>query len=212
MKKLILTIIVLIYTVNYSIAQDVDDIRRKIMVGARIGANYSNVFDSQGEDFTADSKLGFATGGFLAIPIGPYFGVQPEVMFSQRGFHAKGKILGGVYDMTRTTNYLDVPLFFAFKPAPFLTLLAGPQFSYLLSQKDDFKNGTTTIAQEKEFENDNIRKNVLCFVTGADINIRHFVLGARVGWDVQNNNGDGSSTTPRYKNVWLQGTVGIRMY
>ncbi len=212
MKKLILTIIALIYTVNCSVAQDVIDIRSKLMVGAKLGLSYSNVYDSQGEDFAADPKLGFVTGGFLAIPIGKYIGVQPEILFSQRGFHAKGRILGSTYEMTRTSNYLDVPLLFAFKPAAFITFLAGPQFSYLLSQKDEFKNATTSIAQEQEFENEDIRKNTLCFLTGVDINVKHLVLGARVGWDIQNNNNDGSSTTPRYKNVWYQATIGIRLY
>lgn len=139
-------------------------------------------------------------------------GIQPEVLFSQKGFRATGRILGGNYDLTRTSNYLDVPLLFALKPAPFLTLLVGPQFSYLLSQKDVFKNATTTIAQEQEFVNDNIRKNVLCVTGGVDININHVVLSARVGWDIQKNAGDGSATTPRYKNAWYQATVGYRLY
>jgi hypothetical protein len=32
----------------------------------------------------------------------------------------------------------------------------------------------------------------------------------RGSWDLKNNNGDGTSTTPRYKNVWYQATVGYR--
>jgi hypothetical protein len=64
-----------------------------------------------------------------------------------------------------------------------------------------------TSTQEKEFEND---KSVLCFVAGIDITMDQFVLGARAGWDLQNNNGDGTSTNPRYKNVWYQATLGFR--
>ena len=111
---------------------------------------------------------------------------------------------------TRTTNYIDVPLFLAIKPVSFLTLLVGPQFSYLLKQKDVFANGATTILQENEFENENIRKNTLCFIGGVNINVSHLVIGARAGWDSMNNNGNGTSTTPRYKNTWLQATVGFR--
>jgi len=90
--------------------------------------------------------------------------------------------------------------------------MAGPQYSYLLKQTDVFTNGSTSIAQEKEFENDNVRKNTLCFAGGMDINLKHIVLGVRAAWDVQNNNGDGSSTTPRYKNAWYQFTFGYRFY
>lgn len=188
------------------------DHRNNVIFGLKIGTNYSNVWDADGEDFEADSKFGFAGGGFLAIPFGNLFGIQPELLYSQKGFHGKGRILGGGYDFTRTTSFIDVPLFFSIKPVEYITLLVGPQYSYLVRRRDVFANATTTIAQEQEFENDNIRKNILCFVTGFDINMQHFALGGRAGWDVQNNNGDGSSTTPRYKNAWVQVTLGYRMF
>ncbi|MDP3557450.1 MAG: porin family protein [Bacteroidota bacterium] len=188
------------------------DFREELLFGLKAGANYSNVYDAQGEEFRANPKLGLAAGVFLAIPIGKYLGLQPELLYSQKGFQATGKILGNTYDFTRTTSYLDVPLLFAFKPSEFITLLAGPQYSYLLKQKDVFANATTSIAQEQEFVNDNVRKNTLCFLGGADITMKHLVLGVRAGWDLQNNNGDGTSTTPRYKNAWYQATIGYRLY
>ena len=114
--------------------------------------------------------------------------------------------------MTRTTTYFAIPLLATFKPTSFFTLLAGPQFSFLLKQRDVFANGTTSIAQETLFMNENIRRNILGFTVGFDVNSRHWVLGGRAGWDVQNNNGDGSKTTPRYNNAWLQATFGYRLY
>jgi len=107
-------------------------------------------------------------------------------------------------------NYIDIPILVAFKPIEYLTILAGPQYSYLIEQKDEFDNPISDFEIVKEFENDNIRKNTLCFVAGADGYLDQFVFGARVGFDLFNNNGDGTSTTPRYKNVWLQITAGIR--
>jgi hypothetical protein len=214
MKKLIFTIASIIALINAGVAQKDNkngtDLREKLTFGFKIGANYSNVYDSKGEAFRADAKLGFAGGAFLAIPIGKYIGVQPEILFSQKGFRATGRLLGNTYDFTRTTNYIDVPLLFAFKPSEFLTILAGPQYSYLLSQKDVFATASTSIEQELEFKNDNVRKNTMCITGGADINIKHFVIGARLGWDIWNNNGNGTSTTPRYKNVWYQATIGYR--
>ena len=64
--------------------------------------------------------------------------------------------------------------------------------------------------QETEFENDNLRKNTLCFKGGVDINLKNIVLSARAGWDILKNNGSEASTTPRYKNVWYQATIGYR--
>jgi hypothetical protein len=113
--------------------------------------------------------------------------------------------------LSRTTNYIDVPVLFSVKPGRVITLLAGPQFSYLMRQKDVFKSSTLNTAQAQEFRNDDIRKNTLSFLGGIDFNLNRFVVGTRMGWDVLNNNGDGTSTTPRYKNVWLQATVAYRL-
>lgn len=182
--------------------------RDKVHIGAKIGFNYANVYDSKGEDFNADAKLGLAIGGFISIPIGVYFGVQPELLFSQKGFKGSGKLLGLEYDFKRTTSYIDLPLYFTVKPSEFITVLAGPQMSFLTTTKDVFNSGSATV--EQEFDNDNLRKNTFGASIGVDININHLVLGARANWDLQENNGDGSSSTPRYKNQWLQATVGYR--
>jgi hypothetical protein len=215
MKNLILkhtkTIILVIATALFAIytgkAQEgATDTRDQLQFGLKAGVNYSNVYDAQGDQFNADAKFGFAAGGFLSIPIGIYLGIQPEVLFSQKGFQATGRILGSTYSFTRTTNFIDVPLLIQLKPIPSLTLLGGPQFSYLIKKTDQFEN----IVQEQEFNNDNIRKNILCVVVGVDINPNPIVFGLRAGWDVTKNNGDGTSTTPRYKNVWYQATLGFK--
>jgi hypothetical protein len=211
MKKSVLLIMGLTLMAGTLSAQNNEtDLRERLMFGLKAGLNISNVYDTKGEDFEAESKTGLAIGGFVSIPFGKYIGVQPEILFSQKGFKGTGTLFGSPYNISRTINFIDVPLLFALKPSEFFTVVAGPQFSYLLSQKNEFKNATTSIAQEQEFENDDIRKNTLCFTGGVDLTLKHLVLGTRVGWDVQSNKGDGSSSTPRYRNVWYQGTIGYR--
>jgi hypothetical protein len=206
MKKIFL-IVAAMFSISYStIAQD------QVAFGLKVGTNYSNVYDSKGENFNADSKFGFAAGAFLSIPFSKYIGIQPEVLFSQRGFKGTGTMFGSTYEITRTTNYIDVPLLVAIKPIESITFLAGPQFSFLMKQRDRFTGPTTNLQQEQEFDNDNLRKNTLCFTGGADINLDHTVIGFRVGWDLANNNGNGTSSTPRYKNVWAQATIGYKFY
>lgn len=190
-------------------AQD-EDMRDKVVFGLKAGMNYSNVWDEKNQDFQADGKAGFAGGAFLAIPLGTLLGLQPEIMISQKGFQGSGTFLTSPYSYSTTTTYLDVPLLFAFKPSPHITLLVGPQYSFLLSEKNNFTSDLITNEQYEEFENDNIRKNVLGIHVGADVNINHFVISPRAGWDFQANHGDGTSSTPRYKNQWLQLTLGYR--
>lgn len=187
------------------------DYRNMIQMGVKLGFNYSNVFDTQGDEFKADGKFGLATGVFAAIPIGSLFGFQPEILISMKGFQATGRYLGFTYDHTRTTTYIDIPLLVSFKPSPYFNLLAGPQYSYLIKQKDVFRGAGLSYEQETEFTNDNPRLNTLCFLSGFDIDISRIVISARAGWDLFKNNGDNTSTTPRYKNVWYQATLGYRL-
>ncbi|MBK9508429.1 MAG: PorT family protein [Cytophagaceae bacterium] len=185
------------------------DNREKFNIGVKGGLNYSNNYDSKGDKFTADTKVGFAAGGFISIPFTQLLGFQVEAMYSQKGYKEVGEYLGSVYTLTRTTDYLDIPLLVAIKPAKYLTIFAGPQYSYLMKQKESFENPLTTFEQKSDFKNDNIRKNTLGFMGGFDINVGKFVIGARAGWDIMNNNGDGTSTNPRYKNAWTQTTIGL---
>jgi hypothetical protein len=206
MKKVILSILAVAFILQVSNAQS------GFVFGVKGGANYSNQYDSKNSDFTATSKLGFAAGAFLTIPLGQYLGVQPEILFSQKGFKASGKILTSPYVLTRTSNYIDVPLLLTIKPIEYVSIVVGPQYSYLIKQTDVFSNNLFTSEQTKEFTNENLRKNVLGFVGGVDVNVKSVVIGLRAGWDVQNNNGDGTTSTPRYKNAWTQLTVGLRLY
>lgn len=205
-------IVSVIFMANISIAQEnISDSRSTLNYGIKAGFNLSTVYDTQSEDFNADPKLGFVTGVFVAIPIGKYLGFHPEMLFSQKGYKATGTYMGFIdYEFTRTSNYIDLPLLISFKPTEMLTLVAGPQYSYLLKQSDKITSGDFTDEQEEDFENDNLRKNTLCFLGGVDINLNNIVLGARAGWDIQNNNGDGTSTDPRYKNFWYQATIGFK--
>jgi hypothetical protein len=206
-KKTVLLIVAFAFMASAGYAQSS---ALDIQLGVKIGANLSNVYDTQGEDFTADPKLGLAGGVFVGIPIGSFLGIQPELLFSQKGYKGSGSFLGSQYKYSRTSNFIDLPIFVALKPVSAVTILAGPQFSYLIKETYKFENALINIDEEQVFDNDNIRKNILCLVGGVDINLNQLVIGARLGFDLQNNKGDGTSTTPRYKNIWVQTTVGFR--
>jgi hypothetical protein len=213
MKKQLLVLVTAIFMATMLNAQDLTlDTRSNIKFGVKAGLNYSNVWDEYGEEFRADGKFGLVGGIWLGIPISEYLGFQPGIQFSQKGFKATGMLLGESYDMIRTTNHIDIPLLITVKPIEYISIGFGPQYSYLIQQKDEFVNTTTSIAQMTEFENDNIRKNILGLTGGFDINLDHLVFSGRIGYDLANNNGDGTSTTPRYKNAWSQITIGYRLF
>lgn len=204
MKKLFLPIVMCLLSIS-ALAQDRDD----AYFGLKAGMNYANVYDEQGGDFEANPKIGFAGGAFIGWPLGDVLGLQPEVLFSQKGYQGSFSVFGSTNEYKRTLSYLDIPVQLQIKPVKGLTFVLGPQYAFLLSRKDDFESSTFSGSQKEEFENQNIRKNTLGFVMGADISSDKLVFSTRVGWDVQNNDGDGTSSNPRYKNQWLQFTLGV---
>ena len=192
-------------------AQETDN-REVFQIGGRIGATYSNVYNEEGDQFNADGKVGFTAAGFFMVPIGKYFGIQPELQFAQKGFQGSGSLLFSSYTFKRNSYFLEVPVMFAVKPSEFITILAGPQYSYLLKETDRFTSTAGSYLQEQEFKQDDIRNHIFGAAVGVDINLRHFVIGTRVGWDILSNRSDGNASTPRYKNVSGQLTIGYKFY
>jgi hypothetical protein len=215
MKKVILTTIVFAILINNSKAQEVPKkdggFRTQTLVGIKIGTNYSNVYDNNDASFKTSSKFGSAFGAYLSLPISKLIGIQSELLFSQKGFKATGNMSGSTYDLKRTSNFLDMPILLAVKPSELFTLMAGPQFSYLLTQNDEFSNTIMTKQQQNTFSNDYASKHIISAVVGLNVNVKTTMLGLRAAWDLQNNNGQGATTVPRYKNMWYQATIGFRI-
>ncbi|PWA04787.1 porin family protein [Flavobacterium psychrotolerans] len=184
-----------------------DDTRYDFKIGVKAGLNVSNVYDEQNNDYVAENKVGFVGGGFLSIPITKFVGFQPEILYSEKGFKATKSTILGNYEFTRTSTYLDIPLQLQIKPIPFVTILAGPQFSYLLKTKNDF-NGNITSTEEENINSENYKKNIFGFVVGADVNVNNFIISGRAGWDISKTDTNGDSSKPRYKNQVLQVTLG----
>lgn len=211
MKKVIYIVsAIVLLTFNQASAQS-DDRRENLELGIKGGVNLSNIWDDASSDFQYDSKIGGVIGAFIGIPMGKMLGIQPEVLLSQKGFKGSGTLLAVPYSFSRTTTFLDIPLQLQLKPTEFFTILVGPQYSYLIKQKDNYTFGSNSTDQEQEFKNENIRKNILGAVLGADFIYENIVISARVSWDLQTNKGDGTSTTPRYKNQLAQLTVGVKL-
>jgi hypothetical protein len=186
--------------------------KRKIVPGIKAGVNRSNVYDASGEAFAADRKRGYAAGIFVALPLGGLFGIQPEVVLQQKGFEGTGAMLGDRYVISRTTTHIDIPIQGQLKLFKWFTFLLGPQFSFLMKQTDSYNFEGNTAAQTQEFQNEDLRNATLGTITGIDLNFGHLVLSGRSGWDLNESHKAGSTVTPRYRNMWLQGTIGYRFY
>jgi len=175
-----------------------------------MGANYSNVYDVDGGEFSASSKFGFVTGYFVSIPLVRNFGIQTEFLFSEKGFKASVNHLADTYKLTRTSSYIDIPVYASYKPSKYITVLAGPQYSFLLQERDQYSDKATATDQEFHFKNSSPGKSAVAISTGIDLTCSHVVIGARANWGVTRSKNDDTLYVPGYKDFCFQLTLGYR--
>lgn len=177
-------------------------VNAQVKVGVKGGLDVSNIIKTNDPNFNTNYVTGFNVGVTLEIPIIGPLGVQPEVVYAQKGY--KANVTGG--DFTQTRNFIDVPLLAHLRVADNFSVVLGPQFSFATSTTNVYSNGITVTQQTQyDRDRDNFRKSIIGGVAGFAIDLSKSVdLHARYALDLQKNNGDGTSQTPEFRNQVFQ--------
>lgn len=202
MKKIFILAIGL-FVATAASAQD------RIKFGIKAGLNYSDIVKGDGNNnFDTEAKAGFNAGVTVEIPLIAGLQFTPEVLYAQKGY--KNTYSYGTFK--QTTNFIDVPILFAFRLGSSFNIVAGPQVSFLMSTKNKFENGFGTV-EETQVENDSDRfkKSLVAGVIGFryDVNDK-FDIHARYAIDFQKNNENGTQYTPEYRNQVYSVGIGIK--
>jgi hypothetical protein len=82
-------------------------VQAQTTLGVKGGINIANV-DTNVEDLpdVIDSKTGFVGGAFATFGLGSLFAIQPELLYSQKGFEASE----GDLTAELGTNYFEIPV------------------------------------------------------------------------------------------------------
>lgn len=146
-----------------------------IKFGVKAGVNYSNI---SGDVLNQDQyKSKFGVHGGLMLNIGlvndGFLSVQPEVLFSQKGFKYADTELNVGADKYRYTgkvtyNYIDIPVLLKITTSG-LYFEAGPQFGYLASISNDVavtKNGQIVSSNQNYGNLDNAKRSEIGYAAG----------------------------------------------
>lgn len=141
MKKLILGLAVTASSLAFA-QQTPKSSSNPVTFGVKGGMNVSSLSKDEGLD-DQKSKIGFNAGVFANIPIAESFSVQPEVLYSQYGEKSEYKnLLGTQFSASTKLDYITVPVMFQYNLIPNLFVEAGPEFGFMVSAKNKFKNET----------------------------------------------------------------------
>jgi hypothetical protein len=139
MKKLLLAGLLLL---GFESAQ------AQFSAGLKAGLNYANITGNMGtdQDFDRDRKLGFNAGVVANIQAIRGLALQPELLFSTKGYEVDQTSTNGDFSTTTQVNsrmkYLDLPVMIQLQQGQFY-LEAGPQASFLLKQQTTTRLETT---------------------------------------------------------------------
>ncbi|AWH83664.1 PorT family protein [Flavobacterium album] len=100
--------------------------------GIKAGANFANF---TGGDINTKSITNFHAGAVVELNLVPVFSVQAEALFSSQGATYKDTALDIAKDIN--LKYVSVPVMAKFYVLPKLSVMAGPQFSFLVDDADE---------------------------------------------------------------------------
>ncbi|WP_299759271.1 porin family protein [uncultured Pontibacter sp.] len=139
--------------VRYNKQSTYNNTSNQLRFGIRAGLNLADwegetmqsvqdLVDMSGGYAGREMRTGFHVGTYLSIPVAPGFEIEPGLQYSQKGMVLRGKVPMEQYDfvnanvtLTNKAEYLDLPVLAKVYVGEGFHIYAGPQVSYLLSNK-----------------------------------------------------------------------------
>jgi Outer membrane protein beta-barrel domain len=152
-----------------------------VKIGVKAGAT---MYKIDGVSFSKQFNWGYHAGGVAELMFSKTFGIQPEVLFNQSniqtgyGFDTLYHSLNPGTLKNVQLNALSIPILLNWRPSPFITFQAGPQFSVMMS-KDK-----TLLQDGKEA----FRQGNVSIIGGVQLNILAFRIYGRYGVGLTNLN------------------------
>ncbi|HPG41682.1 MAG TPA: porin family protein [bacterium] len=176
--------------------------------GVMGGVNFANVYNNNAED--TDTRIGYTLGGFITIRAYKQFLIQPEILFSSKGFisqagnHQSTDSASYSYKTENTfiLNYIEVPVLGVVEISKHFRLYGGPYFDFFISGKKKMEfNGTFTYydpetqqwirVSDNDSDSEKIKSGDMNtpgfgILTGTDLIFGKFSIGARYSMGLSN--------------------------
>lgn len=149
-----------------------------VRFGIKGGVNLANVIVSPRPGNLVNGRTDFHAGLFADIPVAEKFSIQPELLYSRQGF----RVLNGIGSVTMNT--ISVPVLAKIHVTPNVSIVAGPQVSYLANARIGL-NSWFAINYDNAFQ-----KVGIDGVAGLEFEAGNFVVGGRYNYGFNNLNKD----------------------
>jgi hypothetical protein len=184
----------------------------RLELGLKAGLNYNTLQMEGIPAFSIETKTGYVGGAFASLAFNDYLGLKAEALISQKSFSGSNHVDSSNYVFTRSAAYLDFPLLLQIKPAKWLHIVVGPQYSYLVSVSDRVKGDDGDLAKAVKAENTKISYNNIGGCAGIEFTFKRVWVWGRYNVDFESNNWSGTNSLPAYKNEVYQVGVGFSFF
>ncbi len=179
--------------------------------GLKLGASFTNLYVDQVDD--ANMKIGFNAGLFHREYIAKIFGIQPEILFSQKGSSVRyeGGLLSGSGTYRYNLNYLEVPVLALVKLGNFY-VSAGPYAGLLLSVNIKDVDDDGDIQEIEELDRDDFNTVDYGVAVGAGFDFDGGTFGLRYNYGMKELGKEGTfagEAINNAKNSALQLFIGL---
>jgi hypothetical protein len=147
--------------------------------GAKGGLNFSNMTVEGNND--QNLKFGFHAGVFNKISISESFAVQPELLYSGKGF--KNNFDDNIFadgEAKFNLNYIDLPVKLVYNLAPDFEFQFGPYISYLASANVETNAEVLNyfdVSTQDELDRDNFKTFDVGLTAGMGFNLNPVIVG-----------------------------------
>ncbi|TPE45319.1 porin family protein [Pontibacter mangrovi] len=164
-------------------------------IGIKGGVNFASIHGGDKDKFgESNSHTSFHAGIFAQFGFGSFFSLQPELLYSRKGYERQDSVF--------RMDYLEVPVLAVFNISDNFSVHMGPQVGVMVSAK----------VEDEEVDLEPYNTFDYGLAAGLEGQLDRFRVGARYAHgfaDLRKEDSDGNSLDEDIKNGVIQVYVGI---
>ena len=194
-----------------------------IVVGPMAGVSFSTLRGADVGD--ADVRVGATAGAFLTLTFTPYFALEPQVLYIQKGANYHADSAGVTLSTANTLGYIELPLLFKARypvttgkwPLMF-SAIAGPAIGINVGCEYIENDGRSTRCGERDLGPNAMDPEAtgldFSAIFGVGVSYCHFTFQARYDYSFNNTYTSSNSlfsSAPDIKNQAWELTLGYKI-
>lgn len=146
--------------------------------GVKAGVNFSNMTVDNSDDNTL--KTGFHAGAFGRMGISESFSLQPELLYTTKGFTNSYDALIAEGEAKINLNYIELPINLVYHLARDFSFQFGPYFGYLANANVSSSNELLNFFQidtDDNIDRSRFKPIDIGLTAGLDFTMQQFIFG-----------------------------------